>query len=133
MNRNWNIVLWICQALLSAGFITGAYLKLTYSISELAEMWLWAGENPRLVRITGVLDLLSGIGLVLPGLLKIRPSLIIWAAVGTVLMMLGAIAFHISRGEGADIGINIVYLLLAAFTAWGRLKKAPIAGRPMQI
>lgn len=133
MNKNWNTVLWICQALLAAGFIIGAYLKLTYPITELGEMWPWAGENPRLVRITGVLDLVTGIGLVLPGLLKIRPSLIIWAAFGTVLMMLGAIVFHVSRGEGSDIGINIAYFLLAAFTAWGRLKKAPTLGKTTQV
>lgn len=132
MNKNWNTVLWICQALLAAGFLAGAYLKLTYSISDLTEMWLWTGEHPRLVRITGVLDLLTGIGLVLPGLLKIRPKLIVWAAVSTVLMMLGAIVFHVSRGEGSDIGINIAYLLLAVFIAWGRLKKAPIANKITQ-
>lgn len=132
MNKNWNTILWICQALLAAGFLAGAYLKLTYSISDLTEMWLWAGENPRLVKVTGILDLLAAIGLVLPGILKIRPSLTILAAYGTVLMMLGAIVFHVSRGESSDIGINIAYLLLAVLIAWGRLKKAPIAGKITQ-
>lgn len=132
MDKRWNTALWICQILLSLGFLAGAYLKLTLPIGELAEMWPWAGENSLLVKITGGLDLLTGIGLVLPALLRLLPKLTVLAAWGAILMMLGAIAFHISRGEGSDIGINVLYLLMAALTAWGRSKKAPIADKKSQ-
>jgi hypothetical protein len=40
--------------------------------------------------------------------------------------MISAAVFHISRGEASLIGMNIFFLLLAAFVAWGRSKKVPI-------
>jgi hypothetical protein len=41
--------------------------------------------------------------------------------------MICASIFHISRGEGSQIGFNVLFAALSAFVAWGRLRKAPIA------
>ncbi|MBI3232479.1 MAG: hypothetical protein HYZ42_00300 [Bacteroidetes bacterium] len=40
-----------------------------------------------------------------------------------------ATIFHISRAEFSSIGITISFGLIAAFIAYGRLKKAPIQQR----
>jgi hypothetical protein len=74
-----------------------------------------------------VLDLLAGIGLILPAALRIRPKLTIYAAYGTVALMLAASIFHIGRGEASQIGVNIFFGTVAVFIAWGRQEKAPIA------
>jgi putative oxidoreductase len=79
-----------------------------------------------LVTVAGVFDMLAGIGLVLPALLKIQPKLTIYAAYGTIALMIAASIFHISRGEAKDIGFNIFVMIIAAFVAWGRNKKAII-------
>jgi hypothetical protein len=42
------------------------------------------------------------------------------AAAGLVLLMVGAIVFHIRRREYPNVGFNAVLGLLAAFIAWGR-------------
>jgi hypothetical protein len=117
-----NILLWIAQCLLSATFIWSAFMKL-FQPDKVAQMWPWAAENPMLSKITGVLDLLAGIGLILPALLGIQPRLTIYAAYGSILLMISASVFHVSRGEGSQIGFNIFVAVLAAFIAWGRQKK----------
>jgi putative oxidoreductase len=72
------------------------------------------------VKLTGILDLLAGLGLVLPGLFRIQPKLTVYAAYGIIALMIAASIFHISRGEASLIGVNIFFLAVAAFVAWGR-------------
>lgn len=125
--KTWNIILWLAQVILALGFIWAAAMKLTQPTDKLAEMWPWTADNPSLVMLTGILDLLAGIGLVLPALLRIRPKLTIYAAYGTIALMVVAGIFHVSRGEASQIGINLFFAGLAGFIAWGRQKKAPIS------
>jgi uncharacterized membrane protein YphA (DoxX/SURF4 family) len=122
----WNIGLWIVQLLLAFVFIQSGIMKL---FNADALPWPWIKENPNLAKATGVLDLLAGLGLVLPALLRIQPKLTVYAAYGTILLMLSACVFHISRGEGSQIGFNIFVALAASFIAWGRTKKASIISK----
>lgn len=124
-----NLLLWIAQATLAASFIWSATMKLFQPTDKLAEMWAWAADHPELVTLTGLVDLLAGIGLVLPALLRIQPKLTIYAAYGSVALMIAASIFHIARGETSKIGVNIFFALVAIFIAWGRQKKAPIASK----
>lgn len=122
-----NITLWIVQVLMACTLIWAAYTKWFQPIDKLAAMWPWTGQiAPMQVKLTGLADLLGGLGLVLPAMLRIRPKLTPVAAIGVVLLMVCASVFHISRGEASVIGFNIVFAVLAAFVAWGRLTKAPI-------
>ena len=116
-----NIFLWIAQLLLAAGFIWAAFMKICQPAEKLAEMWPWTLENPGLVKLTGILDLLAGMGMVLPVLFR-QPKLTVYAAYGTILLMIAASTFHIARGEAPLIGINIFFAALAVFVAWGRRK-----------
>lgn len=122
-SKTMNIILWIMQVLLAVTFIWSGVMKL-FQPAELP--WPWVKENPELVPISAIFDLLAGFGLVLPSLLRIKPILTIYAAYGTVALMIAASVFHIMRGEGSQIGFNIFILVSAVFIAWGRLKKAPI-------
>lgn len=115
-----HITLWIAQAVLALVFIGTGVFKLITPIATLAGLWPWAKEYPTLVRLTGLIDLSGGVGIVLPALTRIRPQLTPLAALGCAALMAGAIVFHLSRGEGANTPFNVFMLALALFVWWGR-------------
>ena len=121
-----NIILWVFQGLLAATFLWAGGMKL-FAPSELP--WPWIKQNPHLVTVSGFIDLLAGLGLILPSLLRIQPNLTIYTAYGTIALMIAASIFHIIRGEGNQIGFNIFILFSAVFIAWGRQKIAPIEAK----
>ena len=102
-----NSLLWIAQVLLAASLIWASSMKLFAPPAKLAQMWPWTADNKSLVKLTGVIDLLAGIGLILPSLLSIQPKLTIYAAFGIIILMIAASIFHITRGEASQIGANI--------------------------
>ena len=124
-----HVILWIAQVILAASLIWSATMKLFQATGKLAEMWAWTANHPELVKITGVLDLLAGIGLILPALLRVRPQWTIYAAYGIVALMIAAGIFHSARGESSQIGVNIFFAVIAIFIAWGRQKKALIKAK----
>jgi hypothetical protein len=83
------------------------------------------------VRFIGVAELLGGLGLILPGLLRIRPGLTPLAAAGLVIIMIGAVVITLMGGGGAVAmaAIPAVTGLLAAFVAYGRWRLAPHRSR----
>ena len=129
-NKTINISLWIAQGLLAAMFIMAGAMKATQPLEALAESLPWVTTTPlALVRFIGISELLGGIGLLLPSILRIKPSLTVWAAVGLAVVMVLAAGFHASRGEFSAIGANAMFMAIAVFIAWGRSKKAPIAAK----
>jgi hypothetical protein len=100
-------------------------------LPELAKSLAFTADVPGwLVRFIGWAELAGAAGLILPALTRIWPKLTPLAAAALALIMVLAIAFHLLRGEAAMIGGPIVLLVLAAFVAWARMTKAPIAPRP---
>lgn len=129
-NKAIHITLWIAQGLLAVMFIMAGFMKVTQPVDALAESLVWVTSTPLgLVRFIGVSELLGGVGLLLPAILRIKPFLTIWAALGIGAIMLLAAIFHGSRGEFEAIGFNVFMLAIALFIAWGRSKKAPIAAK----
>ncbi|MBD2756651.1 DoxX family protein [Spirosoma validum] len=123
-----HVILWVVQIILAASLVWAAWMKLAQPIDNLSTMWPWTGQIPAtLVRLTGIVDLAGAVGLILPSLLRIQPTLTPIAAVALIVLMLCASIFHIVRGEASVIGVNVVFALLAAFVAWGRFTKVPIA------
>jgi hypothetical protein len=101
-------------------------MKATRPIDRLAKQMAWTGVvPPTLVRFVGVAEFLGAIGLVLPMLTGIAPSLTVAAALGLVLVQVLAIIFHVNRRESASIPMNAVLLILAAVIAYGRLAVVP--------
>lgn len=72
-----HVTLWFVQALLALFYVGTGLFKLVTPLATLAALWSWAGEYPALLRVTGVVDLLGGLGLVLPALTRIRPGLMV--------------------------------------------------------
>lgn len=125
-----HIALWVAQVVLAGLFLMAGTMKLTTPMDELIAAMAWTGDVPAwLVRFIGASELLGAIGLLLPALLRVKPVLTTWAAIGIATIMVFALVFHVSRGEASVVGINIVFGLIAVFIAWGRISKAPIAAR----
>jgi uncharacterized membrane protein len=118
-----NLTLWIIAGLLAAAFLAGGVIKLTQPKQKLATApgGGWVEDfSPGAVKAIGALEALAAVGLVLPAATGVAPILVPLAAVGLVLMMTGAIITHLRRHETKVIVVNLVYIALAAFIAWGR-------------
>src|SRR6266566_4303840 len=114
-----NVVLWIIQVLLALLFLFAGATKLVLSLEVLKSM-----GSPNqimlpglLLRLIGVCEVLGALGLILPGLLRIRPGLTPLAAAGLAIIMIGASVLTFAVG------------LLTAFVAYGRGRLAPHPGR----
>ncbi len=128
-NNGFNIALWIVQVLLFAAFSISGSMKLTAPISQLSSTLPWTPEVPEmLVRFIGLAEAAGALGLLLPSISKIQPQLTPLAAIGLVIVMLLAVAFHIGRGEISMIMPSLILGLLCAFVAWGR-RQVPILAR----
>jgi hypothetical protein len=119
-----NRVLWVIQVLLALLFVFAGGMKLVLPLEQLAGPVALPGA---FIRFIGVAELLGGIGLVLPSLLRIRPGLTPLAAAGLVIIMIGAVAITLPSGDVSAGLIPLVVGLLAAFVAYGRTRLAPIA------
>src|SRR2546425_7917203 len=80
------------------------------------------------LRFIGVAEVLGAIGLIVPGLLRIRPGLTPLAAAGLVIIMIGATVLTLAGGDVAPALIPLVVGLLSAFVAYGRWRLAPHRG-----
>ena len=129
-NKTTNIIAWILQILLGAMFLMTGLMKSFQPINELATSLPWVKDvSAGFVRFVGISELLAGLGLILPSVLKYKTFLTPLAALGIILIMIGAAAFHISRGETGVIGMNLILAVMALYVAWARHKKAPIYDR----
>ncbi len=128
-SKRWNIFLWSAQVTLGGMFLMVGLMKMTTPIEVLVLKVPLAKDLPMLVRFIGVSEFAGALGLLLPSLLRIKPMLTSIAALGLVVVMILAGIFHLVRGEYPAIGFPIMFGLIAAFIAYGRTKKAPIAPR----
>lgn len=129
-SKGLNIALWIVQVLLALAFGMAGLMKTTKPIAELAAKMTWVNwVPPGMVRFIGTAELLGAIGLLLPSIFRVLPWLTPLAATGLVIIMALAAPMHIMHGEANVIGFNAFLGGLAAFVAWGRFRKAPIAAR----
>lgn len=128
--KGLHIGLWVAQGLLAAAFLMAGGMKVSAPIDQLQAQMPWVtGAMGSAVRFIGVVELLGALGLILPAATRILPKLTPLAASGLLTVMVLASGTHISRGEYPMIVANLVLGGLAAFIAWGRFKKAPIAAR----
>jgi uncharacterized membrane protein YphA (DoxX/SURF4 family) len=118
--------LWIVQVLLAALFIFAGGMKFVMPVEQMQDPVALPGW---FLRFIGVVELLGGLGLLLPGLLGIRPGLTPLAAAGLVIIMIGATVIGFMFGPVSMALIPLVVGLLAAFVAWGRWRVLPHRSR----
>jgi len=122
-----NILLWVLQALLAAVFLAHGVLLLIPPPEIAAQMnaalprWFWL--------FLGVAEVLAAIGLTLPGLTRVQPWLVSWAAGGIMIVMISATVYHIARAEYGPAVTTFVLLIMATYLAYARRRVLPIAPR----
>jgi hypothetical protein len=77
----------------------------------------------------GVAEVLAGVGLTLPGLTRIMPWLVTWAAVGVAFVSVSATVLHVVRAEWSSAVITLVLFAMAAWVAYMRHRVLPIGVR----
>ncbi len=118
-----NVTLWIIQGLLAALFLFAGGVKLVLPAEALA------GPVPipvLFLRFIAVCEILGAIGLILPGLLRIKPGLTSLAAAGLTIIMIGATVVTLIGGMIVAAVISFVTGVLAVFVGYGRWRIQPI-------
>jgi hypothetical protein len=127
-----NAVLWIVQGLLAALFLFAGGMKLVLPIEAMADGPVTL-PGP-FVRFIGVAEVAGALGLILPGLLRIRTGLTPLAAAGLVIIMIGATVVTLMGGMFGAAVLPFVVGLLCAWVAYARsglLTAGRVAGRSM--
>jgi hypothetical protein len=119
-----SVLLWTVQGLLALLFLFAGGMKLVMPL----EMMKGPVELPGLfMRFIGVAEVCGALGLILPGLLRIRTSLTPLAAVGLVTIMSGATVVTLEGGVVAPAIVPLVVGLLLASVVYGRRQWAPLS------
>jgi len=119
-----NYVLWALQVLLALLFLFAGAMKFIMPIAEMTKQMplpAW------FLYFIGVAEVLGGIGLILPSLLRIKPGLTPLAAAGLVIIMIGATVISCQTGGAKAAVFPFIVGLLLAFVAYGRWRLWPIA------
>ena len=117
--------LWIVQGLLALLFLWAGGMKLVLPLEKLTGPFPLPGL---FIRFIGVAEVLGALGLILPGLLRIRPGLTPLAAAGLVLVTIGATGYNLAAGQPGSAVFAVAVGLICAFVAYGRWRLAPQRG-----
>lgn len=117
------IAVWIVSGILAALYLFAGVTKATQAPNKLLKNFPYVETvGVKQTRVIGVLEILGAIGLIVPVLTGILPWLATVAAIGLVLVQVGAIIVHAMRKEVAkSLPMNLGLLLAAAFVAVGRI------------
>jgi len=122
-----NKVLWVLQVLLAAVFLAHGFIML-FPPAAIAEQM--NATLPRWFSLfIGITEVAAAVGLILPGLTRIMPWLVSWAAGGIMIVMVSATAYHVMRAEWSSAATTLVLLAMATYVAYMRHSVLPIAAR----
>jgi uncharacterized membrane protein YphA (DoxX/SURF4 family) len=128
MRNKTTYALWTIQGLLALTFLFAGAMKLAMSTEDLAAAMTL--PLPILfVRFIGVCEVLGALGLVLPGVFRIRTDLTPLAAQGLVVIMIGAVTLTVATMDASMAALPLVVGILAAVVAYGRTRVAPLTAR----
>jgi hypothetical protein len=120
------IALWIVQVLLALLFLFAGAVKLVLPSEALTGP---GSLSVLFLRFIGACEVLGALGLVLPGILRIRPGLTPLAAAGLLIIMIGATVITVIGGGIAQSLMPLTAGLLSAFVAYGRRRLMPHLAR----
>ena len=120
------MMLWTLQGLLALffGLASGAPKLLL----PLAMIPMPIPLSEPFLRLIGVAEVLGAVGLILPGLVRVRTGLTPLAAACLVLLTICAATYQLAAGQLGNALFALAIGLLAAFVAYGRWRLAPLAG-----
>jgi hypothetical protein len=120
-----NIALWTAQGLLAFVYLAAGALKIIRSRKQLVATGRldWMKDNSdAAVKAVGAVEILGALGVILPEATGVARILTPIAAVGLVIVQIGALRVHLTRNERQPLPINVILLLLAAVVAIGRFE-----------
>ena len=120
-----NRALWIVQILLGVYFVAIGVMHFIVPDGLPAQMSWMYDLSTGLHAVSGIAEILGGLGLILPAVTGIRTELVPLAATGLALVMAGAIVYHVSRSETQNIFFNVVLIAVLGFVAYGRYRLHP--------
>jgi uncharacterized membrane protein YphA (DoxX/SURF4 family) len=127
--QDMNVALWVLQVLLGLYFIlTGVTHFIVPDGLPGPLSWMHDVDSQQHI-VAGTAEILGGLGLILPGLIRVATWLTPLAALGLIAIMLLAIVFHLGRDEIPSIVMNVVLGALLAFVAYGRWRVSPLPVR----
>jgi uncharacterized membrane protein YphA (DoxX/SURF4 family) len=113
-----NVIIWIVQIVLGVAFIVAGLAKATQPREKLVDRMGWVDDfSPVQVKGIGVIEVLGGLGMILPAWTGIAPILTPLAATGLAITMVLATLVHVRRKETSRLGINALLFVLAVFVA----------------
>jgi hypothetical protein len=122
-----NILLWVLQVLLALAFLAHGWILIVPPASIVDQL---NASIPRWFQLfIGIAEIVAAVGLILPGLTRIQPWFVYWAAVGIMIVMVSATVFHVARGEISSAITTMVLLAIATFVAYMRWRVMPIQPR----
>ncbi len=120
--RKLNVLLWVLQVLLAMLFMFAGVMKFVMPVEEMTKQIALPGW---FLHFIGAAEILGAIGLVLPGILRIRTGLAPLAAAALVVIMIGATAVNLKLGQRGAALTTVVVGLLLVFVAYNRRRMAP--------
>jgi hypothetical protein len=118
-----NVLLWVIQSLLALLFLFAGVVKLVIPMAAMAKQ---TGLPGGFLRFIAVCEVLGALGLLLPGITRIRTGLTPLAASGLVIIMIGATWISVAKVSVPAAVFPFVVGLFAAFVAYGRWKLSPL-------
>jgi len=123
-----NILFWIIQVLLALEFLFSGTMKFVMSVAEMN------AQAPVVLpgwflHFIGICEILGGIGLILPALLRIKPGLTPLAAAGLAIITAGATVITLMGPMKGLAVVPLVTCVLCLVVAYGRWRLRPIAGK----
>ena len=126
-----NTALHVVAGVLAAGFAVGGATLLVTSRARYRALGAnqhWVDDfGPAHLKAIGAIKLVGALGLVLPALVNVAPTLVPLAATGLMLFMAGAATTRFRRDEWGYMLGDVVFICAFAFVAWGRFVLDPLA------
>jgi uncharacterized membrane protein YphA (DoxX/SURF4 family) len=115
--RKLDVLLWVLQALLALLFMFAGVMKFVMTVEEMTKQIPMPGW---FLHFIGGAEILGAIGLVLPGILRIRTGLTPLAAAALVIIMIGATAVNLKIGQSGAALTTVIVGVLLVFVAYNR-------------
>lgn len=123
-SRKVTATLWTIQGALALLFLFAGSMKFIMPIEVMTKQIPFPAW---FLYFIGVAEVLGAVGLVLPGVLRIRTGLTPLAASGLVIIMIGATVLTVIVNGAAPALMPLVVGILSFFVAYGRWRLAPVS------
>jgi uncharacterized membrane protein len=131
--KSANVWLWVLQAFLALFFAFGSGLPKWILPDELLAANMPIPLPRAFVYTIGTFEILGALGLILPGVTRVRPGLTVLAALGLVLLTLCATSYQLLAQQPGSAVFALMMSIVCGLVAYGRWCWAPLRGRRQMV